>query len=313
MIELQNWQTRLAIQFHHYVYFHFLKYIRKNLKPMNLKKSLLLLIVAATCTVAFAQKYKGQNWADIQAGGAGKLTVVYIEQYGLIYKDNSGNMKGVCVDILADFAKYAKAKYGKTITIQYAGEEPDFATFLNISQNTRGVLGVTNTTITEERKKTFKFSPPFMMNRLVLLSHNSVPSIGSLQELPTKLSGFSAQAIGGSLHVDYIKQIKSEYMPSLNITYAVTGREILKNLTTDKKLFTIIDLTEFIEAVRNKLPVKNHPVNVGIVEELGFIMSKQSDWDVIFKEFLTVEYRNSSRYRQIITENLSSTFLALVK
>jgi ABC-type amino acid transport substrate-binding protein len=280
---------------------------------MSLKKSFLLLFLAAISIVAFPQKYKGQNWAEIQPGASGKLTVIYIEQYGLIYKDKSGKMKGVCVDILSDFARYAKEKYGKNITVQYAGEEPEFATFLSISQNTPGILGVTNTTITEERKKIFKFSPPFMMNRLVMLSHNSAPSVTSLPDLPIKLAGFSAQAIEGSLHVDYIQKIKAEYMPSLNITYATTGRDILKNITTNKKLFTVIDLTEFIEAVHNKLPVKNHPVNVGIVEELGFIMSKQSDWDTILKEFLTPEYRNSSRYRQIITENLSPTFLALVK
>lgn len=280
---------------------------------MNLKKTVLFVAFSAISLIALPQKYKGQNWADIQPGSSGKLTVVYIEQYGLIYKDKSGQMKGVCVDILSDFAKYAKDKYGKTVTVHYAGEEPDFATFLTISKDTPGVLGVTNTTITEERKKIFKFSPPFMMNRLVLLSHNSAPSVSSLNELPVKLTGFSAQAIGGSLHVDYIKKIKADYMPTLNITYATTGREIIKNLATNKKVFTVIDLTEFIESVHNKLPVKNHPVNVGIVEELGFIMSRQSDWDVLFKEFLTPEYRNSSRYRQIITENLSPTFLALVR
>jgi ABC-type amino acid transport substrate-binding protein len=239
--------------------------------------------------------------------------VVYIEQYGLVYKDKNGNMKGVCVDILSDFVKYAKQKYGKTININYAGEEPEFSAFLNIAQNTPGILGVTNTTITEERKKIFKFSPPFMMNRLVMLTHNSAPSVSSWQELPVKLAGFAAQAIEGSLHVEYIQKIKADYMPSLNIRYEKTGRKIMKNITTDKKLFTVIDMTEYIEAIRNSLPVKSHPVNVGIVEELGFIMSKQSDWDVLFKEFITPEYRNSARYRQIITENLSSSFVALVK
>jgi len=280
---------------------------------MQLKKYTLLLVLTYFCINAFSQKYKGDNWASIKPGGTGTLTVIYIEQFGLIGKDKSGNMKGVCVDILSDFAKYVKDKHGKTIMIQYAGEEPDFATFLNITQHTSGIIGVTNTTITEERKQIFKFSPPFMMNRLVMLSHNSAPSVSTLKELPVKLAGFSAQAIAGSLHVEYIQKIKAEYMPSLNIKYATTGRGIIKNLTTDKKLFTIIDMTEFIEAVHNKLPVKNHPVNVGIVEELGFVMSKQSDWDVLFKEFITPEYRNSARYRQIITENLSSSFLTLVK
>lgn len=280
---------------------------------MHLKRPLILAIGMALSSIVCAQKYKGDNWSAIKPGGSGTLTVVYIEQFGLIHKDKSGKMKGVCVDILSDLAKYAKEKYNKTITIHYAGEEPDFAVFLSTVQKTPNIIGVTNTTITEERKKTFNFSPPFMMNRLVMLTHNSAPAVSNMKELPAKLPGFSAQVISGSLHVDYIQKIKASYMPALNIKYETTGRNIVRNLTTDKKLFTVIDLTEFIEAVHNKLPVKNHPVDVGIVEELGFVMAKQTDWDIIFKEFLTPEYRNSTRYRQIITENLSSTFLALVK
>jgi ABC-type amino acid transport substrate-binding protein len=279
---------------------------------MRFKKLFVIAFVSIT-SVAFPQKYKGDNWATVKSGNGGTLTVVYIEQFGLIHKGSNGELKGVCVDILSDFSKYIKEKYGKTVTINYAGEEPDFTTFLNIAQHTPGVLGVTNTTITEERKKIFKFSPPFMMNRLVLLTNSSAPSVSNLNDLPTKLAGFSAEAIAGSLHVDYLQKIKAEHMPSLNIKYGTTGRDIIKNLTTDKKLFTIIDMTEYIEAVHKKLPVKNHPVDVGIVEELGFIMSKQSDWDVLFKEFITPEYRNSTRYRQIITENLSASFVALVK
>src|SRR6187551_1658144 len=116
---------------------------------MHFRKPLMLLILTIFSSASFAQKYKGDNWANIKSAGSGTLTVVYIEQYGLVYKDKNGKMKGVCVDILTDFVKYIKDKYGKTLTVNYAGEEPDFATFLKITKNTPGVLGVTNTTITE--------------------------------------------------------------------------------------------------------------------------------------------------------------------
>jgi hypothetical protein len=54
-------------------------------------------------------------------------------------------------------------------------------------------------------------------------------------------------------------------------------------------------------------------VDVGDVEELGFIMSKQTDWDIPLKEFLTTDYRNSMGYKKIIAENLGATFMSLVK
>lgn len=280
---------------------------------MTFRKTLTLTVLLTTFFAASSQKYQGNSWAHVKSSGSGTLTVVYIEQYGLIFKDKAGKMSGVCVDILDDFAKYIKTKYGKTINVKYAGEEPVFSDFLSTVQNTPNLMGVTNTTITEERKKIFKFSPPFMLNRLVLLTHNNAPSVANLKELATKLQGFSAQVIEGSTHVDYIQKIKKDHMPSLNVSYEMNGPVIIKNLTSNQKLFTVIDLTEFIDAVHKKLPIKRHPVDIGIVEELGFIMPAGSDWDALFNEFLTVEYRNSPRYREIIAKNISSTFLSLVR
>jgi ABC-type amino acid transport substrate-binding protein len=217
------------------------------------------------------------------------------------------------VDILTDFANYLKVQHGKNITIKYASAIDAFSEFLSTVQNTNHILGVTNTTITEERKKILKFSPSFMSNRQVMLTNNKAPSISSLKELRGKFPDFTAQVIAGSTHVQYVEKIRSDYMPTLKIKQEVSGPVIIKNLMTDVKAFTIIDFTEFIDVVYKKLPIKRQMVDVGVVEELGFIMSKQSDWDAPLKEFLTTEYRNSVGYRKIISENLGATFMSLVK
>jgi hypothetical protein len=126
-------------------------------------------------------------------------------------------------------------------------------------------------------------------------------------------SGFSAQVITGSTHVKYIEEIKKQYFPSLQVTYATSSESVIKNLSTNTKLFSILDFTEYIGVVRKKIPVKRQDVELGNPEPLGFIMSKQTDWDVLFKEFLTEEYRKSVRYKEIIADNLGTSFLSLVK
>ena len=156
------------------------------------------------------QKFRGDSWASVKSDGAGTLTVVYSSQFGLIYKDTDGKVKGVCVDILSDFARFVKEKYGKTVTINYAADIHAFSEFLTTAQNTPNILGVTNTTITEERKKILKFSPPYMLNRQVMLTNNKAPSVTSLKDLPTKFAGFTAQVIEGSTHVEYVEKIKSD-------------------------------------------------------------------------------------------------------
>jgi len=260
----------------------------------------------------FSQKYKGDSWAKVKSSGAGTLTVVYYEQPGLI-QDVDGKPKGVCVDIITDFVNYVQTKHGKKITVQYAGKEPVFTDFLNAAQNTPNILGVTNVTITEERKKILKFTPSFMSNPVVLLTHKDAPTLTGLSQLSEKYVGYSAEIIAGSTHVKHMDRIKKEYLPNVKITYGPSGAEILKKVTANPKLFTILDFTEYIDATRKQLPIARQNVDLGGAEELGFIMSKQSDWDEIWKEFLTVDYKKSVKYRKIIADNLGAQFLSILK
>jgi ABC-type amino acid transport substrate-binding protein len=258
-------------------------------------------------------QYKGDSWADVKSKGAGTLSVVYYEQPGLIFKADDGKFKGVCVDILSDFQKHVEKKYGKRINIQYVGEETDFSNFLKVVQTTPNILGVTNTSITEERKKIMKFTPPYMTTMLVMLTNRNAPVLKYLKDLPVTFKDFSAEVISGSTHVKYVEQMKKDYFPSLKVTYTSSSESVIKNLSTDTKLFSILDFIDYIGIVRKKLPVKRQEVELGNPESLGFIMAKQSDWDVLFNEFLTEEYRKSVRFKEIVAENLGSSFLSLVR
>jgi ABC-type amino acid transport/signal transduction systems, periplasmic component/domain len=277
-------------------------------------KSKILFVVAAFIVTHFsyAQKYKGDSWASIKASGSGTLSVVYYEQAGLI-QDTNGKPTGLCVDVLADFVAFVETKHGKKITVQYVGKEPVFSEFLLAAQNNTNVLGVTNVTITEERKKILKFTPPFISNPVVLITHKDAPTVASFAELSTKLDGYTTEIIAGSTHVKHINKIKKDNWPSLSIAYGPSGQEIIKKITTQPKLFTILDFTEFVDATRKRLPVKKQDLDFGSPEQLAFIMSKQSDWDAIWKEFLTDEYRKSPKYRKNIADNLGSAFLSILK
>ena len=259
-----------------------------------------------------AQKYKGDSWAKVKSSGSGTLTVFYYEQPGLIYEEGS-KVKGMCADLLNEFANFVQTKYNKKITISYAGKEPVFTEFLQQAQNNKDVLGVTNVTITDERKKLLKFTPYFLTNPIVLLTHKDAPTIGSMSEVKDKLAGYTAEVIGGSTHVAHLEKLKKEQLPGLKVTYGPSGPEILKKISTNPKLFTILDFTEYIDATRKNLPVKKQNIDFGAAEELAFVMSKQSDWDEPWREFLTPDYRKSVKYRKMIADNLGASFLSIVK
>src|SRR5688572_13124148 len=112
-------------------------------------KAYLLSLFIVCFSFCSAQVKKGDSWAKVKADGTGTLAVLYNQTPGLIAKQPDGSVTGVCVDILSDFQKFVKEKYNKTISISF-GEEADFPLFLTRVQQTDNLLGVTNTSITEE-------------------------------------------------------------------------------------------------------------------------------------------------------------------
>ncbi|MBS1680607.1 MAG: transporter substrate-binding domain-containing protein [Bacteroidetes bacterium] len=275
-----------------------------------MKKFLPILLIVSN--VGFAQKYSGDSWAAVNSKGSGTLGVVYYPQAGLIYEEG-GKMKGVCAELLTEFTAFVQAKYNKKITVKYLGAETVFNNFLKVCQTTPNILGVTNVTVTEERKKILKFTPAFLSNEETLITHKNAPSVESAGKISALLKGYSAKVIGGSVHVKYMDQLKSENFPALQISTGPSGPEILKEISTNPKLFTILDFTEYVDATRKHLPVKKQNIQIGEPQELAFVMSKQTDWDKIWAEFLTPEFRKSEKYRKVIANNLGQVYLSILK
>lgn len=273
-----------------------------------------ILFILSLSTSAHAQKYKGDSWSSISEKGSGVLSVVYYTQPGLIYKDHkTGEIKGVCVNILNDFVAFVKREHNKTITINYVGEEKKFSEFLASIQLSQNVLGVSNITVTDQRSQVLSFTPAFLGNPIIMLTHKDAPSVTNLSELKVKFSDYSAEVIKGSTHEEYMNRIKNEHIPSVKIQMAPSGSTIMDHIALNPKIFTIMDLTEFIYAVRNKLPLKKQ--NIKIVEkeeQLAFAMKKGSDWTKIWRSFLTDEYKNSVTYKKHIAEHLGTGFLSIL-
>jgi len=262
--------------------------------------------------ITFAQKYTGDSWTTIDSKGSGTLSVVYYPSAGII-ESEGGKMNGLCIDIINEFVAFVQTKHGKKITVDYVGAEPVFSEFIKMCQATPNVLFVTNITVTEERKKIMKFTPPCLSNEETLITHKDAPNIDKLQNISTLLNGYSAKVITGSVHVKYMEQLKAENMKSLTIGYGTSGPEILKEISSNPKLFTILDFTEYVDATRTHIPVKKQNVKIGSQQDFAFGMAKQSDWDKIWAEFLTPEFRKSEKYKRMVAKNLGQVYLSILK
>ena len=278
-----------------------------------MKKFLVLILFFASIT-SFAQKYSGSSWAKVKAAKSGTLSCVFYKTPKLVYRDSDGKIKGVCVDIMDDFKKFVKDKYGVNLTIEFVGEEMSFSEFLKHTTTSNNVLGVANVSITEERKKSMKFTPAYLSNLMIMMTHKDAPKINSLAEISSKLNGYTGMVIRGTTHVEYIKSLKSEYYPGLKISYQPSGGVIIDAIAENKNIFAILEFTEYFDAIKKRMPVARQDVYLNSAkEELACVMSKGSDWDGVWKEFLTNDYKNSMRYKEIIANNLGMAFLKLIR
>lgn len=262
------------------------------------------------------QKYTGDSWAEINKNGQGIISLTYYQASGLIYEED-GKMKGVYADIINSFKEYVKKRHGLVVDFRYVAEEKVWTDFLgNIESSQSGVMGVSNVTITDERKKTFDFTPVVIANPMVFLTHSSVPTIRSYDELKTKLKTYKAIVVKGSTQLEHMVSIKTNYWPEMEIVYAEEnqGEVLVDVISKNKNLFAITDFTEYYDAIKRKLPIKRHSLKMNNDKEyLGMILPKNSDWTPIWNEFLTDEYKTGNEYKEIIANNLGSQFQFLIK
>ena len=264
-------------------------------------------------TPMYGQKYLGDSWSNVKANGSGTLACLYHESPGLIYYEDE-EVKGVCVDILEDFTKYIRQEYSITLKLAFTPAKKGVSHLIERICDTPNLLGIANANITDQAKMKLAFSPSYFANPMVLLTGKAAPSLNSLAEITLKFEGYTAVVVRGSSQQEFINRSVELYYPMVNIEYQPNGEAVLERIVTTPNTFTIIDFIEFFKSIKKRLPVKRHDVVlVGPVEQPGFMMQKGSDWQPLWNEFLTKEYKESVRYKKIVASHLGNSFLNLVE
>jgi len=279
---------------------------------MRLFTTLCLLFFVFNLSISSAQ-LTGASWADVKTAGQGELTCVYYQTPGLVFEED-GKMKGVCIDIMDEFRQYLIDQYSVTVNFNFVKKVPVFTDFISTVRNGKNIMGVCNTSITSERKQYLDFSPAYMNNPSVLLSNSDAGTLRDFSNMAENFKGYTAVIIKGSTHEKYLKKIADRFYPNLEIEYVNSGAEVNQKLRSSGKYFTLIDFTEYFDAVRKKMNVTRHPVPLNELEDqLGFIFPEGSDWAIIWEEFLTPSFKESVKYKKIVADNLGTAFVNLIR
>lgn len=263
-----------------------------------------------------SQGYTGDSWAQVKANGQGTISLAYVETPELVYKDNAGKLTGICVDVMGDFVAFVNAKKGVKLGSKFVGDGTSFkGMYDKVKGSIGGVFGLGNITITEERKKEIKFSPPYMTNLVFLITQNSVPTLAKMEDMSTTFAGLTAYTAKGTLNEKRTLELKQKYFPGMKIDYTSISQETYEKVINDPKGFAYLDIAFYLEAVQQRKAVKRHPVGDKLAEQFGFIMPLNSDWQPLLTEFFEADggYLNSPGYKGILKKHLGEIGVKLLQ
>lgn len=279
-------------------------------------KNLIGLLLVLASISAHAQGYSGDTWAQAKTKGSATITVTYVETPSFVYKDESGTHTGICIDIMNDFIKWANESKKIKINAVYMGDGSNFrGMYDKVKASAGGVFGLGNITITEERKREVKFSPPFITNIAFLITQNGVTTLTKLEDLKATFGKLTAYTAKGTLNEKRINDLKKKYNPDMTIVQTGTSQEAFEKLISDSNGFAYLDLAFYLEAVSMRKPVKRHAVGDQLAEKFGFIMPMGSDWSQVLDEFFAANggYTNTAQYKAILRKHLGETGVKLLQ
>ena len=257
---------------------------------------------------------KGDTYASAKESKKATWTLLYSDSPGLATL-TSGKPEGLCFDLMVEFASYVKTKSGIDVTLKYPTEESnDFDSYLkNVKDGKGGVFGLSNTTITVERKKSYKFSPPFMKNVSMLLSNSSVTQLNDLNTIATTFAHLKGITVKGTINEGRILALKKKYFPAMELESVSSFSEAIDRISTDSKTFTCTDVTYFMKAIQAGKKIKRHPAGDEEGEEFGVIMPLSNDWSPLFTEFMNSGFSTSEKYHNIMVKHLGQSILKFSK
>ncbi len=279
-----------------------------------MKKTILILLVILSIGInGFAQT---DSYANAWTNKKGTLNVAYLNNYPYSYKNDNGELTGVEIDIIKEFAVWLEAKKGIVLTINYEGFD-DFAKFYeNIKIKKTNSIGAGSVTVTSDRAREVKFSSPYLKNKPILISSIQKPSLVDVRSISKEFVGLTAVIVKGSNHEKLINNIKENYWPDMKMELVETPQIVMDKISSGDKYFGYVDLITYWASLKlNNKPLKMHRVPTVNTENFAFIFSKTSDWQSAFNEFFDsgLGFPGTDAYKEILRKHLGQEIINAVE
>ncbi len=255
-----------------------------------------------------------KSFQEALASKEAELVFIYNDVAYLAYTATNGEVKGILIDVMNAFEKYLKQQYEISVSTRYKRiDQHNFQQFLEeVRHSSGGVFGLSNTSITDQRKQYYRFSRPYMNNISVLVSHAQVPVLESFDHLPVAFKQMTAYTVPGSTYQDRLNDLREKYFSEMTIEYVPSGQAVMQALNENENSFAIVDLLYYMECYKKGYAIKRHKLGDEPGDQFGIIMPGNSDWQAVLNEFLGAGFLKSMDYRMIVSDHVGKSALRLL-
>ena len=228
---------------------------------------------------------KTSSWADAMKNKEATISILWYDIEPFIYRGSENRIIGVEYELMQGFAVYLKNKYKINVHNKWIDAGSFEAIYPAIkSSGEKGLFAVSFYSITNERRKEVKFSPPYMPDLNVMVTNNNLEDYTSeksfYRDLP-KLEGFTMKAT--TMEEDMMA-IKKNYN-QLKIKNEEDDYEVLKQIAAYENAFGYVPLSIYVVALQRGIKIKRQRILATRREGFAAIFTKASDWDDPVNEY----------------------------
>lgn len=253
----------------------------------------------------FMSHAQTDSWQSARQKGQGAITVLWDEIEPFIYKNDDGKLIGVEYELMEGLKGFVKRHYNVQLAINWK----DAGAFENIYPAIRdskvpGLFATSYFSITEERRREVRFSPPYMPDLNILVTNNSLPAFESDVQFTNSLEGMTGYTQKQTTMEEDILKIRQQYYPGLPIRYnPVNDYGVLKDIAADPHSMGYVPVSIYVVALQKGIKVKRQRLFDVRREGFAVIYPRVSDWEEPINA-----YFNSTECRQLVSR-LIRTYL----
>jgi len=255
------------------------------------------------------------TFAEARDAGEVEIQVLYVASSGFAGTDEDGRLTGVTVELLREFGRFVEAEYGIATTVRFQEEEHWPTFYQRVRYSEGGVFGIGNVTITEPRRDELNFSPPYLDNVAILMTHDDVPELEAMEEISEAFRELTGLMYTGTLHEIRMEDLRDRYFPEMSTMTVSTNDQLVGAVASGDGYFGYIDVYNYWRAVEEGEPLRRHPVGDDASEQFGVILPHSSDWTEPMQAFFQRDggLTDSEWYRALMREHLGEALAALLQ